>query len=932
MADPTEQTINQLIAEYLRDHDFNITAETSTKDGNGNRRQVDFELRDEGNRKFYGEGEWNETFREGLNQAIEYGDLPGASGYFLIVYEDDLGSTVKQKRLQTMDPEELFSGHEFEVLFKTKGEGRPATFKDEIEALPEWLEGAMEDEGDVESEVFINLMRNLVEDLADFIPSSQDHPALFKNIFPELDEGNRGVKYASAYVLMNQIFFYRILASHNTYLEIDPDRLSHPTDLQKKYFGKIPDDSYEAVFDVDVTSLVDQSGLDHIKDMIRYVDELNPEEFSTDLLGNTFHSLIPLEVRKSVAAYYTNPQAARLLANLSIFDADADVVDFACGSGTLLLGSYERKADLLFGDINEEVHSKFVDQHLTGVDIMPFAAHLATVQLALQNPDYDTHATRIAIEDSTVLNPGGTITPQQKSLVQGKQKSISEYNGDEPQNDTIEGGSTTVEFEVNEVDTVIMNPPFTRKQKVTPYYRSELRKRLSDYLDYIDDEMGFYGYFVPLADKFLRDEGRIAMVLPASVLQQVSMEGIRKLLQEGYTLEHIILTRFRSAFSEDTSLRDILLVARKDPDGDDPCRVSSLSVLPEEGNLRDLVKGLTQDIDGEFENDLLHTVEISQSKFRETLDWMNIVRQTVDVEFFYDYPNKDNFEQFGEQIDSMIGGLRLENSSDYIHPDNSLISHPRDVNVHTDWEITADQSTSFEVESVDRGSEVTIPNSVLSPVLRSISGVRTMEVPEPPDYVVMDEFPGDDEFWWTDDPDLQKRRKHVQSREGQLVLGGYGNLDLTAPGTSFLAVTDEDGIAPTWSLWSVSPDSWEDAKLLALWWNSTYSVAKLITERNEVRGGVMKWRKGDLKELPVPDLAHLTDDEKEELLEVYDEVSDHDFPALIHQVETNFEARMKIDRKWNEVLDWNYDDGSIKGLQRQIHSFLKDMEELMNND
>jgi len=239
---------------------------------------------------------------------------------------------------------------------------------------------------------------------------------------------------------------------------------------------------------------------------------------------------------------------------------------------------------------------------------------------------------------------------------------------------------------------------------------------------------------------------------------------------------------------------------------------------------------------------------------------------------------------------------------------------------------------SYTAKSMDRGNEVKVPKNVLEPALRSFSGVRTMEIQSPPDYVVMEEFPGDKNFWWTDDPDLDRRQRHVDSRMGNLVLGGYGNLDLTAPGTSFLATTYEDEFAPTWSLWSVNVPSWEDAKILALWWNSTYSVAKLITERNEVRGGVMKWRKGDLLDIPVPDMNDLSNDEREELLAVYDNVSDREFPALIHQFEENFDARREIDKKWNEVLDWGYDEESLDVLYNQIESFLSDIKEMMEQD
>lgn len=57
-----------------------------------------------------------------------------------------------------------------------------------------------------------------------------------------------------------------------------------------------------------------------------------------------------------------------------------------------------------------------------------------------------------------------------------------------------------------------------------------------------------------------------------------------------------------------------------------------------------------------------------------------------------------------------------------------------------------------------------------------------------------------------------------------------------------------------------------------------------------------------------------------------------EFPALLHQFEEGFGPRMKIDRKWNAILDWDYDDGGLDVLYSQIKSTLKDMKEMMERD
>ena len=127
---------------------------------------------------------------------------------------------------------------------------------------------------------------------------------------------------------------------------------------------------------------------------------------------------------------------------------------------------------------------------------------------------------------------------------------------------TLEGvGGERIPLE--QADLVIMNPPFTRQERLPANYKTTLTKRLKEYESYLHGQLGFYGYFTFLADKFTKEDGRIALVLPATALRVKSARGVRKLLTENYRIEHIITTWQRAAFSEGAQFREILLVARK---------------------------------------------------------------------------------------------------------------------------------------------------------------------------------------------------------------------------------------------------------------------------------------------------------------------------------------------------------------------------------
>ena len=346
MGDPSENTINDLLASFLRNQGFRITTQPTSRTPSG-RRTPDFELLNGGS--VYGEGEWDSKYIDGFNQAIEFGDIPGSEGYFLIGYPDELKDSIRQQRLVTSSPEVLLSGVTFRGVFKLKG--TPSSlFRGTVQSIVGWLKSSIERKRLEEPSEFVKLMGDIVRGLTDYLPMKAEYPSLFEHIIATIPKEKGALeiaKKASAFLLLNQVVFYSILKKRGL-KPIDHEKLKVPAELYTVYFKKVVDEiDYNAIFDFDVASLFPIKSLQFIKDMVRIVSEIQPEDFTRDLLGNIFHSLIPLEVRKPVAAYYTNPMAARLLAKLAIDNSNATVADFACGSGTLLMSAYERKEELL---------------------------------------------------------------------------------------------------------------------------------------------------------------------------------------------------------------------------------------------------------------------------------------------------------------------------------------------------------------------------------------------------------------------------------------------------------------------------------------------------------------------------------------------------------------------------------------------------------
>lgn len=294
-------------------------------------------------------------------------------------------------------------------------------------------------------------------------------------------EKARILRTAAAYLFVNQVLFYQILSRetpNNAYPTISDVDSSHPERLRQTYFKKVTDVDYHAVFDFDVSSKFRSSeSRDACRKIVKAVQIIFTSKMEHDVIGKVFHQLIPRETRKVVAAYYTNSAAGDLLARLSIKSADDVVLDPACGSGTLLVSAYKSKGRMSGKPVTEHQHKRFVEQELTGIDIMPFSAHLAAINLALQAPLYETNNVRIAIDDSTQYEPRDTIDSVRQTFkdaftirritdyVDDGRKG-TQYHKETSQRGVIKLGTGTNKIQLQFVDEVIMNP---HSQAVTIY-------------------------------------------------------------------------------------------------------------------------------------------------------------------------------------------------------------------------------------------------------------------------------------------------------------------------------------------------------------------------------------------------------------------------------------------------------------------------------
>lgn len=322
---------------------------------------------------------------------------------------------------------------------------------------------------------------------------------------------------------------------------------------------------------------------------------------SHDLTGAVFQRLIA--DRKFLAAYYTNPSSAALLAGLAIdavktpgggsWSKENDVTalriaDFACGTGTLLSAAYRRVSQLYeaFGGDAEAIHPEMMSNALIGCDVLPAAAHLTASMLASAHPT-------VTYKGSSILavgfgaRPGGGFAlgsldlldlQRPLDIVAVTAKAI--------------GATGQSEQEVWEainhwsIDLVIMNPPFTRDtghegEKIgvpNPMFaafgsKEEEQREMSKAAQRLLQSTSARGNageasaFLVLADRKLKNGGTLAMVMPLSLMSGEAWEESRQLLRKSY--DDLILISIAGAkdndlsFSADTGMGECLVIGRK---------------------------------------------------------------------------------------------------------------------------------------------------------------------------------------------------------------------------------------------------------------------------------------------------------------------------------------------------------------------------------
>ncbi|MBC6438019.1 MAG: hypothetical protein GDA52_07755 [Rhodobacteraceae bacterium] len=449
------------------------------------------------------------------------------------------------------------------------------------------------------------------------------HPAAVSGIAKELcQEDGTQTRRMAATILSDAFVFHEALAGATDQLQADIrslDQLRGTDDLTKPRllaeWRKILGVNYWPIFDISrriLEAVPTAQSKALVERLAETADHLTETQLmrSHDLTGAVFQRLI--SDRKFLAAYYTTPASAALMAGLVLPQAaplpggswgtGADltalhIADFACGTGTLLSTLYQRLGQLheLHGGDSEAIHPDMMERVFVGCDVLPAATHLTASMLSGIHPAVIYRNSRV-MTLAYGRQPNGEIALGAIDLLDGQRRAAALAITARK----LEAGGTSESDTWDDLphksfDMVVMNPPFTRPTNhegdktdvpnpmFAAFGSSEEEQRAMGaamktlaVASCYHGNAGIGSAFIALADRKLKDDGRLGLILPLSMINGDSWEKSRQVFRTHYSDVIVLSVAGRDggvmSFSADTGMGECMLVARKTQPKGKECR------------------------------------------------------------------------------------------------------------------------------------------------------------------------------------------------------------------------------------------------------------------------------------------------------------------------------------------------------------------------
>jgi hypothetical protein len=449
-----------------------------------------------------------------------------------------------------------------------------------------------------------------------------------------------------------------------------------------------------------------------------------------------------------------------------------------------------------------------------------------------------------------------------------------------------------------------------------------------------------WGHFISMADEFLEENGVFSGVIPISMIRGRESSKIREFILSNWTLLYVIKSTFNYGFSEWSGYRDVLIVAKK--------------VKPAKGHKIKfaLLKKDLQSLGPEDIGYIANRIEIKESFHSEDLDiesfpiedlfqkfdnlmWFCGVSDMKNrdrlVSFIgklsnsLQYPSKEWFREGFRPVPKGVSSfLFLTRNSDPCRKEEAFLFFD-DINKESkDIDLKTELSTNYQIEK-----------SAVVPTLRSPVGIKTMDIKDQLDYLVIKPykmldkvirasgFTKPDNFnWKTFWSNISRETNEVRTH---IVISC--RINPYSPNSHLLGFYSPTTLSPSNALTVIRQSSPDVAKAFCVVINSIIFLSQFFLLKEESTGRYMHIRFHDLKEMMIFPNNNIV----MRLCEIFNEFASQKFPSLREQLDTEFDSRYKFfwlrNRRNQKTL---FEMNEIVNLSRERLTFDKSVCDALN--
>ncbi len=368
------------------------------------------------------------------------------------------------------------------------------------------------------------------------------------------------IAHQTAYLLVNKILFYCILQTQRP-ADLNPMELTEETwkkslveSLLRTYFSDVQKIDYQTVFTSEFIDEIafpeDIEVFREISALIRIFKRYDLSKLGFDVIGRIFERIIPDRERHILGQYFTGPDVVDLILQFCVKHENDNVLDPSCGAGTFLVRAYRHKQLMNQNKTHEEII-----RTLWGIDIAKFPAHLATINLAINDLSVDRNFPNIVQENFFAVKATDKGVKLPKNWIKTRAVAIGEVekNIDYP----------------DRFDAIVGNPPYTRQEEIPDTGVNKRRLIENSIYDFdgkplanLTKRSSIHAYFFVHGTKMLKDGGYFGFIVSNSWLDVDYGRGLQEFLLKNYKIIAIIESKVERWF-EAADINTCILILQK---------------------------------------------------------------------------------------------------------------------------------------------------------------------------------------------------------------------------------------------------------------------------------------------------------------------------------------------------------------------------------